>query len=85
MSCDCQNKINGMLTERFKKDEPAATDHKVKLQGYAIVLTDSGCVTKPFMEYETFANVPLKKGGTKPKKTTGNMVFSYCPFCGVKA
>ena len=85
MNCDCRKELNDKLTARFKEMEPTATSHKVELQGYGIGITpEGGCVSRPFMEYKTFANVPLKKGGTKPKKTSGNMFFSYCPFCGVK-
>lgn len=82
MNCTCKTDLEAKLTERYVSMEPTATGHKVELQGYGIALTETGCEVKGFMQYETFANVPLKKGGSKPKKTTGNMFFSYCPFCG---
>lgn len=83
--CNCKKELEEKLTVRLKEMEPTATDHKVTLQGYAITVSGNRCATRPFMEYKTFANVPLKKGGTKPKKTSGNMFFSVFPFCGEKA
>jgi len=85
MSCNCKTELESKLTDSFKAKEPNASAHKVELMGYGLVVTDTSLVSKAFMEYETFALMPLKKGGSKPKKTTGNMFFSYCPFCGVEA
>ena len=85
MTCTCRKDFEAKLTERYIAAEPTATQHKVTLQGYALAITEgSGIVQRSYMPYETFAYVPLKKGGMKPKKTTGNMFFSYCPFCGEK-
>lgn len=84
MNCNCKKEIETNLRLRLEDTEPNSTGHKVQLMGYGLVLTENKFVSRPFMEYETFAFVPLKKGGSKPKKTTGNMFFSYCPFCGEK-
>ena len=84
MTCTCKADLEQKLTARYSEMEPTATGHKVELQGYALGISESKCIVKGFMPYETFAYVPLKKGGSKPKKTTGNMFFSYCPFCGAK-
>ena len=81
--CDCRETLEARLTERFQETSPTASNHKVTLQGYAYML-GSAPSRRPFMEYETFAHVPLKAGGHKPKKTRGNMLFNFCPFCGVK-
>ena len=83
--CNCRQELEEKLTERLIKEAPNSTNHRVILMGYAMVLTDKGCVQKAYMPYETSELAPLKKGGSKPKKTTGNMFFSYCPFCGEKA
>ena len=84
MSCNCRTEIEEKLLNHFKTNEPAATEHKVKLQGYAYCFGEKGTSVRAFMPYETFAQVPMRKGGAKPKKTTGNMFFSHCPFCGEK-
>lgn len=86
MKCNCKQELETKLTDRFKSATPKAADHKVKLIGFGIVLGgDNGCTERGYMEYETYALTPLAKGGSKPKKTTGNMFFSFCPFCGVAA
>lgn len=82
--CDCRKRIEEKLLEREVAEHPAATGHKVTLQGYAVCFGENAS-WRAYMPYEAFAQVPLKKGGSKPKKTIGNMFFSYCPFCGVKA
>ncbi len=82
--CDCATQLEAKLTERFQAQAPNARDHKVKLQGYGIVIQNNAMVMRGFMPYETFARVPLKKGGEKPQKTKGSMFFSFCPFCGEK-
>lgn len=89
-SCTCRADIETKLTERFVETAPDATGHKVRLQGYAYAMNASskvgsgGIVERPFMPYKAEAVHPLKKGGTKAKASTGNMFFSYCPFCGKK-
>lgn len=80
--CDCRKDIEVKLTERFKEAAPDATGHEVALQGYGFAIVDSVMTMKPYMPYTTAADFPMKKGGTKRKKQTGNMVFSFCPFCG---
>lgn len=82
--CDCRKDLEQKLTERYQAQEPTARDHKVTLQGYGLTLTGNKFMERGYMPYETFAYVPLKKGGEKPKKTTGSMFFSFCPFCGEK-
>ena len=81
--CDCRENLEKKLTDRFKEMTPAATGHKVALQGYAYCLGAS-VTSRAFMEYKTTASYPLKKGGEKVKNETGNMYFSHCPFCGEK-
>ena len=79
--CDCRTMVEGKLTKMFAEQKPEAADHKVSLQGYALIfgdeLTEKGC-----MEAVMTAIFPLKKGGTKEKKLKQKMMFTYCPFCG---
>jgi hypothetical protein len=81
--CDCRTRIEEKLLAKFKEQAPEATDHSVKLTGYAFILgetvTEKGC-----MPIDQSAKYPLKKGGMKEKKTKINMMFTYCPYCGVK-
>jgi hypothetical protein len=82
MACNCKSEIEAKLNENFKAATPDARDHKVTLKGYGFGIINNTIVMQPFFEYEGFSYVPLKKGGEKPKKVIGNMIFSYCPFCG---
>lgn len=82
MNCDCKEKIEGELLERFKKQAPEAQEHRVSMNGYAFLLIGNRFVTCPGMPFETTAVFPLKKGGTKQKTTRSTINFNYCPFCG---
>jgi len=82
--CECRADIEARMKTRFIEQTPKGRDHSVSLKGYAFVIVDSGVKMIPCMPYETYALMPLAKGGEKPKKTTGNMMFNFCPFCGVK-
>lgn len=84
MICECKENIEAKLLERFKEQSPEATEHSLELQGYGIYMTADRLECKPYMPIEAQALYPLKKGGTKLKKTKQNMVFNYCPFCGLK-
>lgn len=84
MSCNCKQEIEAKLTERFKAATPDSHGHKVTLEGYGFGIVNNTMVMQPYFNYTGFSYVPLEKGGEKPKRVTGNMIFSYCPFCGEK-
>lgn len=85
VQCTCREDLEKSLTERFSTHATEATGHSVSLQGYGFAIVGNSMITAPFMEYKATAMYPVKKtGGTKEKTTRGNMMFSFCPFCGVK-
>lgn len=84
MTCECKQDIEKRLLERFKGQEPDAKDHGVELSGYTFVIIGNKMESRGYMPIHVTAEHPLKKGGFKYKKQTQNMVFTYCPFCGVK-
>jgi hypothetical protein len=79
--CDCRKEIEGKLLERFKEQAPEAKGHSLTLKGYALIFGDT-LKEKGFMELETEAEFPTKKGGIRKKKTRQNLIFTFCPFCG---
>ena len=83
--CTCKADLEQRLTERYKGQLPNATEHKVELQGYGLSIQENEMKVAGYMQYKAWAVHPLKNGGVKPKSITGNMFFSYCPFCGQKA
>lgn len=83
MACNCKKDIEEKLLTRFKEASPEASGHEVSLTGYALIFGDK-LEQKGFMTISTQAIFPLRRGGSKAKKQTQNMVFTFCPFCGVK-
>jgi hypothetical protein len=83
MACSCKTEIEEKLLERFKEVSPEAQAHEVELTGYAFILGEQleykGC-----MKIDAIADFPLRKGGFKRKTQQQNMIFTFCPFCGVK-
>jgi len=83
MTCNCKNDLEEKLLARFQDVSPEAIGHELSLTGYAFILGDKleykGC-----MKIEAVADFPLRKGGFKRKTQTQNMIFTFCPFCGVK-
>lgn len=85
MTCNCKTELEAKLTERFKEKSPEATGHSLTMQGYGFALVGNTMKQLGYMEVKAEADYPLKKGGSKIKKTTQNMFFSFCPFCGVRS
>jgi hypothetical protein len=83
-TCNCKKDIEAKLLARFKESTPDASDHGLELKGYALVITDDAVEQKGYMIIKATANYPLKKGGYKLKSAEQSMVFTFCPFCGVK-
>lgn len=83
MACDCHKDVKEKLLVRFKEYAPEAKNHSAAMQGYTIILGDK-LEEKGYMPVKCDAEYPLKKGGFKGKTITQNMVFTFCPFCGVK-
>lgn len=82
--CTCKADIEAKFLERFKEQQPEATDHGVELAGYGLCVVGNALKAFPCMPVRLSALHPLKKGGTKLKKSESSMFFSYCPFCGIK-
>lgn len=81
--CNCRTDIEAKLLERYREQFPEARNHAIGLDGYVFGVTESlDMFMRPSLQYRGSAIHPLKKGGEKQKKITGNMVASYCPFCG---
>jgi len=82
--CDCRRKTEERLLARFKEQTPEARNHQASLGGYGFVMTGNVLETKPYMPINAEAEYFVKKTGLwKTKKTTQNLMFNFCPFCGV--
>ena len=84
LNCGCRKELEAKLTERFKDQKPEGTDHSVSLDGYGLGITSTGVVVNGMMPYRAEATFTSKAGKTSRKTIKGNMIFSYCPFCGKK-
>lgn len=80
--CNCKTDIEAKLAERAVK--AGASEAKVTLQGYGLTLAGDTMKLAGLMEYTVNAATVAKDGSTKRKKTRGNMIFSFCPFCGAR-
>ena len=83
IGCSCRTDLEAKLLERFRASEPKATDHTVELKGYGIIISDKGLDLRAYMPVEMVAKHTAKNGNQRVRKTSQNMFFSYCPFCGV--
>lgn len=81
--CNCRQEIEKKLLKKFQEESPEAKEHSVELMGYALIFGDT-LKLKGCMPIKQLAQFPLKKGGFKKKEVKLNMMFTYCPFCGVK-
>ena len=81
--CDCKRNVEAKLLARAKEIYPDATEHEVKLTGYAFIFGKT-VELKGCMSFEHSAEFPLKKGGLKRKTEKTNMMFTFCPWCGEK-
>ena len=82
--CNCRTTIEEKLKARFVEQEPEAKEHEAKLTGYALLLAGATLTEKGVMTAELTAKFPIKKGGEKQKTIKHSMIFTFCPFCGVK-
>jgi hypothetical protein len=85
MNCDCQRAIEKMLMERHARQFPNAKSHLVTLSGYGFGVDQSGVLIVGCTPYQATADHQLKSGITKTKTEKGNMIWSFCPFCGKSA
>lgn len=84
-SCDCKEKLEVKLKERFEAQHPEAKEHEASLSKmYGLFLKDNTLSYQPHSEFTLTAKFPLKKGGFKEKNIRSSIVFNYCPFCGIK-
>jgi hypothetical protein len=81
--CDCKSTVEARLLTRAKEIHTDAVGHEVKLKGYAFIFGKEVQI-KGCMPFEFSADFPLKKGGVKRKTEKINMMFNFCPWCGVK-
>lgn len=83
--CECKSQIESQLVARLKANYPAASAHSATLEGYGFAIVDGTMTLQPFMPVKYGAGFENKKTGRERWKTMkGSMVFTFCPFCGVK-
>lgn len=80
--CECKTELQEKLLTRFVASAPQATNHGATLQGYAFAVVGDCLMTMGYLPVELSAEYPLKAGGKKLKKTSQNMFFTFCPYCG---
>lgn len=82
MNCDCKTRIERLLKEQALQEVEGSTEASAELEGYGLRFSGGGeAFLRGFMPYKVYASYE-KKGQVKEKKVKGNMIFSFCPFCG---
>ena len=86
MNCNCRAEIEAKLTERLINQFPDAKNHRAVLNGYGFGIIGNKMVEQGCVQINSSADHQIKKSGEyKQKKTTGSMIWSFCPFCGKPA
>ena len=80
--CDCRKDIEGKLMAQHKTLNPDAAVLSASLSGYGWNMRTGG--KSQATPYAIETTIPVKAGGMRRKVVKGQMVFNYCPFCGVK-
>ena len=81
--CDCKNQVRNAMLENFIKDNPESKNPQINIGGYALVFKNNTGIEKGFSLVTIKSNVMLKNGTIKSKTIKQNMIFTYCPFCGL--
>lgn len=83
MNCTCNRDIEAKLLDQLKEETPTGVDQAVSLSGYGFVLVDNRMTIRPYTVVNRSVMLP-KKGseGWRQKRSTMNMFFSFCPYCG---
>lgn len=83
MNCNCRAELEAKLTERHAQQCPEAKNHQVTLEGYCMGIVGDRMVELGVVPISARAEHLVKKSGEyKAKASKGNMVWSFCPFCG---
>lgn len=82
MKCDCKTDIEAKLLEQLKGETPTGSAHAVSLSNYGFVLLENRMTIRPYTVVNTSVTMPKKAGGFTQKRSTMNMFFSFCPYCG---
>lgn len=82
MKCGCKADIEAKLLEQLKGKTPTGSDHAVSLSNYGFVLLENRMTIRPYTVVNTSVTMPKKAGGFTQKRSTMNMFFSFCPYCG---
>lgn len=84
MKCECRKEIEARLLARFIENNPGTENHRVSLKGYTLIFGDGTLKEAPFMPFVTSHLVTAPKtGNARERKQETNMLFNYCPFCGI--
>lgn len=88
MTCNCKETMTAQLLETVKRNLPDSKNHIVSLEGgYSTVINKEtfNLSSRGSMTIEIRHTTTNKKtGNTLDKKIKETLLFTYCPFCGVR-
>ena len=85
MTCNCKTEISEKFLEKVKADLPESTNHSLEMTAYSFVLDGNRMELRGYMPVEIKHTVKNKKTGVdRVKKEKTSVLFTFCPFCGVR-
>lgn len=82
--CNCVPQYQGLLVERYKKDNPTHFDVRSQVQGIYATIIGNTLVNRGHADVKFTSKYPNKAGVIRDKTFTSSVAFNYCPFCGEK-
>jgi hypothetical protein len=85
MTCNCKSEIEAKFLEKVKADLPESSNHNLEMKSYSFLLDGNTMTLRGYMPVEIQHAVKNKKTGVeRVKKEKTSVLFTYCPFCGVR-
>lgn len=85
MTCNCKSEIEAKFLEKVKADLPESSNHNLEMKDYSFLLEGNTMALRGYMPVEIQHTVKNKKTGIdRVKKEKTSVLFTFCPFCGVR-
>jgi hypothetical protein len=86
MACNCRDEVTESLLSAWKLKTPFASGHLITLDGYIPLGKNPKLSTleKAQMMIYKYCVFSDKSGNIISRHKKNHLIFTYCPFCGVK-
>ncbi|MGL4569654.1 MAG: hypothetical protein ACRCVJ_01150 [Clostridium sp.] len=84
MKCDCIKDLEKILLEKTINTNEKFVEGEAKCEVKNIAFTFNAEGTTPYQEFVVSQEYKTSNGKDRIRKTTMNVLFTYCPYCGRK-